>query len=128
MAKQFREATPPGKYTGSSTMRGCVLVDPDMQKLRVREHCYQPDPEFWSESAKQTTPRCPAEGKEECEIYQDQLALKMRTEVLPCCGALIPNQVITVGENSTVFDEIEANESLRTILNSQEIFIKEGEA
>jgi len=125
--KAYREAqTPSIHYRGSETMRGGVLVDPDMQKARIRNHCYLEDQESWGvrngKTTKTITRRCPIEGKGKCEIYQDQIALGMRTEVLPCCGAIIPDEVRKIGDSLEVFDKIEVLSGLREVLQSQEIY------
>ena len=113
------------------TFRNDTEVDIPMQRVRILNHCYQHSQEWWEfietpeggEFKRHETRTCPA-LKENCEIFQDQAALRLDPMVLPCCGAIIPDEILTHHEGhktvNLVFDEVEIMEDLRNTLYSED--------
>ena len=122
-----REPTP---YLGSRTFkRDGVEVDLDTQRLRIVNHCFQPDQEIWEDEeveingttvtiAKWTViPRCPSR-KEACEIYRDHIYMGLDPALLPCCGAPVPGEA----DEDRVFDEIDLIADIGDVLRSEEAY------
>jgi len=81
MGLSYKNSTPPPKTaTSSGLFRGGLLVDTEFQLLRVRNGCMA------EESI------CPNREPQTCEIYQDHIKLGMDVSILPCQGALIPDE------------------------------------
>jgi len=149
MAKVFKESKPPSRRI-PTVMRGDVIVDIPIQVLRIREHCFQEDQEYFGEvevkgsrtNKRYTSSRCPHGSKAKCEIFQDHKALGLDESLLPCCGAPVPNEQAIVKDgrspqtyNSSarkkyVYDETEIRQDIADILRTEEIYplkVEKGE-
>ena len=106
MSKRYRQAMPPRRFSGSSTMRGDLCVTPNFQALRIRHACLGL-PEGHDEVEAIDRPCfCPKDGHERCEIYVDQGALKMDLFQLPCISGLMPEDAQGIDFIQRILDVI----------------------